>query len=260
MEQLRYVIAGLGLTIHSQNSEKIKSSFASFLPFYVNEFPKRTVHLFDFFTGLTLDIKGEKIYSFDWEGTRCDIYMTESHYCVRFFITEIESYIIRADKEWKVINSDIKEINDRTLNCLSFFIMFGYCFASVPHNTLLIHASVVVYNDKAMVFQGKSGTGKSTHSRLWLENIKDTHLLNDDNPVVIIDDSGILNVYGSPWSGKTPCYINKHYEIAGFVRLSQANENKLTKLSLSKSFASILPSTRNMVWDKRVHENLCNTI
>ena len=116
------------------------------------------------------------------------------------------------------------------------------------------------HNEKAMVFQGKSGTGKSTHSQLWRKNGKGTYLLNDDNPVIRIDDSGILYVYGSPWSGKTPCYLNKKFEVAAFVRLSQAKENKLQKLSLGKSFASLLPSCSNMIWDKRVHETICSTI
>ena len=53
---------------------------------------------------------------------------------------------------------------------------------------------------------GKSGTGKSTHSRLWLKYIPDTKLLNDDNPAVRIMDNNTIMIYGTPWSGKTPCY------------------------------------------------------
>ena len=61
---------------------------------------------------------------------------------------------------------------------------------------------------------GKSGTGKSTHSRLWLENVPGATLLNDDNPIVRLTLVGAI-VYGSPWSGKTPCYKNESAPLAG---------------------------------------------
>ncbi|MBP9986600.1 MAG: hypothetical protein KBT44_01565, partial [Bacteroidales bacterium] len=48
-------------------------------------------------------------------------------------------------------------------------LMLLFAFASCPHNTLEIHASVICNSGRAFLFLGKSGTGKSTHSRLWLE-------------------------------------------------------------------------------------------
>ena len=63
--------------------------------------------------------------------------------------------------------------------------MLQFTLYSCFRNTLLMHASVVKYRGRGYAFLGKSGTGKSTHSRLWLENIPDTSLLNDDNPVLL---------------------------------------------------------------------------
>src|SRR5690606_24548491 len=92
---------------------------------------------------------------------------------------------------------------------LSWFIMVAYGQRCLLYRAILIHASVVSCAGKAYAFLGKSGTGKSTHSRLWLRHIAGTELLNDDNPAIRIEPDGRVFVYGTPWSGKTPCYKNK---------------------------------------------------
>ena len=99
------------------------------------------------------------------------------------------------------------------------------------------------------MFLGKSGTGKSTHSRLWIENIAGTVLLNDDNPVVRVHGDDVT-VYGTPWSGKTPCYRNENVPLKAFVRLSQAPYNRMERLPLLNSYASLLPSCSCMRWDR----------
>ena len=55
-------------------------------------------------------------------------------------------------------------------------------------DTLAIHSSCIVYRDKAVLFLGESGTGKSTHTRLWRENIPEAVLLNDDSPMIRVED------------------------------------------------------------------------
>ena len=92
-----------------------------------------------------------------------------------------------------------------------------------------------------MLFLGESGTGKSTHTRLWLKYIPDSHLLNDDCPVLAVEN-GEAVVYGSPWSGKTHCYHQLRFPLAAAVRLSQAPFNKIHKLSVVESFSSLHPS------------------
>ena len=86
--------------------------------------------------------------------------------------------------------------------------MLCYAFAGAYEQTLLVHASVPQIGTTAFLFQGLSGTGKSTHSQLWRTHIPQVELLNDDNPVVRITADGRISVWGTPWSGKTPCYRN----------------------------------------------------
>ncbi len=132
---------------------------------------------------------------------------------------------------------------------MSNALMLLYTYRTAPYDTLMVHASVIASDGGGYMFLGKSGTGKSTHSRLWLENVAGTALLNDDNPVVRVNGEDVI-VYGTPWSGKTPCYKNENVPLKAFVRLSQAPYNRIERLPLLNSYASLLPSCSCMRWDR----------
>lgn len=138
-------------------------------------------------------------------------------------------------------------------------LMLTYAFASATMGTLLVHASVIKHDGAGYLFLGKSGTGKSTHSSLWLKHIKDSELLNDDNPVIRVSEGGAV-VYGSPWSGKTPCYKNDSASIGAFVQIRQSPENCILKERALHAFAILLPSMSTMKWDKRVHDGICDSV
>ena len=127
--------------------------------------------------------------------------------------------------------------------------VLAFSLASARFDTLMVHSSVVSHNGKGWMFLGKSGTGKSTHSRLWLENIKGCSLMNDDHPVIRIVD-GVAYVFGSPWSGKTPCYKNVSAPIGGIVRLNQAPYNSISRPDVLRSYAALVPSFSGISWDK----------
>jgi hypothetical protein len=126
-----------------------------------------------------------------------------------------------------------------------------YDLATAGKDTLHVHAAVVSCGGKGYLFLGPSGTGKSTHAQLWIKHIGGTELVNDDNPVV---RDGV--VYGSPWSGKTPCYRNVSVPIGGIVRLSQAPYNKIRRLSGIEAYVDLAESVGGKVWDSRIAEGL----
>ena len=130
-----------------------------------------------------------------------------------------------------------------------------YDLATAGKDTLHVHAAVVSCGGKGYLFLGPSGTGKSTHAQLWLKHFEGTELVNDDNPVV---RDGI--VYGSPWSGKTPCYRNVSYPIGGIVMLSQAPYNKIRRLSGIEAYVDLAESVGGMPWNIRISENLHQTM
>ena len=133
-------------------------------------------------------------------------------------------------------------------------LMVLYALATADRQTALFHAAVVSYEGKGYMFLGPSGTGKSTHAGLWLRYIAGTALVNDDNPVV---RDGV--VYGSPWSGKTPCYRNVHYPLGGIVVLSQAPYNRIQRLSGLHAYAALVASISGKRWDARIADGLHQT-
>ena len=138
-------------------------------------------------------------------------------------------------------------------------LMIMFALATADKGTVLFHAAVVSYEDRGYMFLGPSGTGKSTHASLWQRYIAGTALVNDDNPVVRIDEDGTATVYGSPWSGKTPCYRNVSYPLSGIVVLSQAPYNKIQRLSGIYAYAALVESISGKRWDERIADGLHQT-
>lgn len=139
-------------------------------------------------------------------------------------------------------------------------LMLIFAFAGASHQTLLIHASCVGYGDWAFPFTAKSGTGKSTHSSLWLKHIEGSELINDDNPVIRIENDGTPYLYGSPWSGKTPCYRNVKRRLGAVVQIERALQNSIERLSVVHAFAILLPSCSSMKWDEQLNDHLCQSL
>ena len=83
--------------------------------------------------------------------------------------------------------------------------------------------------------------------------------MNDDNPVVRIVDGRTI-IFGSPWSGKTPCYRNISAPVGAITRIEQKPENTIHRLTTIESFATLLPAVSSMKWDRRVYMGICDTI
>lgn len=147
---------------------------------------------------------------------------------------------------------------DVSLLRFGLWMMFGVVLSE--NSAIAIHSSVIVSHDRAVLFLGESGTGKSTHTRLWRENIEGAKLLNDDSPIVRVVD-GKAVVFGSPWSGKTPCYKNLCFPIAGFCRLSQAPHNLIRRLHPLAAIGALLPSCPPaFAHDDYLQDGICTTL
>jgi len=193
----------------------------------------------------------------------------------RFCFEESDEHYIttvlgeKGQMNWKMFSSkDFKKAKifanivdkEQQNGILSWLMMVSYGQAVLPYRTIMIHGSVIKQGNKAFVFLGKSGTGKSTHSRLWLQHIPGTSLLNDDNPAIRINDNNEVEIFGTPWSGKTPCYKNEKANLTAIIRLRQAPENKLAWLSDTQAFIGLLPSTSSIRWNRRLFDLMNNTV
>lgn len=138
-------------------------------------------------------------------------------------------------------------------------LMLAFAFAGAYQETLLIHASCIVSGEKGYPFTAKSGTGKSTHTSLWMKHIEGCELLNDDNPIIRVIN-GQAFIYGSPWSGKTPCYRNVKVRLGAIVNIERAKRNYIERLPVVQAFASLLPSCSSMKWDEELYGNQCQIL
>ena len=146
----------------------------------------------------------------------------------------------------------VRESPRSMLFAINNSLMLLYAFASAPYMTLEMHASVIGNGGKGYLFLGKSGTGKSTHSSLWLKYIEGSELMNDDNPVLRVGEDGVTRVYGSPWSGKTPCYRNVSAPVGAIVRIRQAKHNTITRQNVLEAYASVYSSCSGFKADKKI--------
>lgn len=165
-----------------------------------------------------------------------------------------------SDKSFKLIKASIQWSDPYAGKALCALIMIAFAQSAVLRQTLLLHASVVENNGRGYAFLGKSGTGKSTHSGLWIKHIEGTRLLNDDNPAISVGVDGKVYIYGTPWSGKTPCYRNSKVPLTAFVRLEQASFNKFMQCSDGKALITLLPSCSSMRWNICLYTALCDTL
>lgn len=205
--------------------------------------------------------------------TLSESYIADSNSDSQFYATEngyLYSIVSRSNNQHPAlfyidsttnnIVTDIRATDNISLAVLRFgiWVMFGTVL--LKHNAVAIHSSVIVADGRGVLFLGESGTGKSTHTRLWRENIEGARLLNDDSPIVRIVD-GEVRVYGSPWSGKTPCYKSEFYPMAGLCRLSQAPHNRIVRLSNLRAIGALLPSCPPIfAHDSALQDMICTTV
>ena len=204
------------------------------------------------------------VWGFDIDNGRCVLSKQDNFYWLRIFDTKgILSLQMEMERGHPGIRTGCRLIHmkrvgtvDKNLSGsiagtvmvpdpdhLRFALWMGMAFAVIPGMAAPVHASVIIHQGQAVVFLGESGTGKSTHTRLWLHNISGCSLLNDDSPILRFHQpEKAIYIYGSPWSGKGRAYHAEGYPVAAIVRLEQAPANKTHRLNIIKSFAALYPS------------------
>lgn len=256
-----FKVAGHIIAIEADGSIDILHLLPGFRPFEWNGCGEAVISV-NVSTTWDWDICGKEVGQFDVGGTNHGVYMTNDG-GYQFEVSDVSGYLcarMQVNRDFSVCKVRLydgtwSQQNFGLNNCM----MMAYAFATAESDTLLIHSSVIRCNGKGYLMTAPSGTGKSTHTRLWYENITGCDLMNDDNPVIrIVDDKPM--VFGSPWSGKTPCYRNIQAPIGGIVRIQQKTENSIRRLKPVEAFAMLLPACSSMKWDARVYSGVCDSI
>lgn len=125
----------------------------------------------------------------------------------------------------------------------SLAVYRAICERLVARDVVLFHCSALAYRQRGYLFAAPSGTGKSTHTRLWREVLGDAvRMINDDKPLLKVTSEEV-KVYGTPFAGKEGLQENSSAPVAGIVLLHQAESNCIRRLSSQEAYPMLLNQT-----------------
>lgn len=125
-------------------------------------------------------------------------------------------------------------------------IRFTFLVKAQMEGLFALHSSSILYQGRAWLFAGPSGTGKSTHAALW-ERIFETPLLNGDLNLIGISD-GVPVVYGIPWCGTSGIYTTKNHPLGGITLLKRAPENSALPLTADEQQLKVMHRLISPSW------------
>lgn len=156
-------------------------------------------------------------------------------------VAEPDITIHLSDEYYKDFTESYPEIDEETRE----YICTGAEFygALISFGGFFLHSSAVMMDGKAYLFSAPSGTGKSTHTSLWLERFAGrAQILNDDKPAIrVIDDE--IRVFGTPWSGKSDSSVNTDVALAGICFLERDTVNRIEEISKEEGIKEVLNQT-----------------
>ena len=259
-------IAGFRFRFDGPNLAGFIGAMPFFRPFFVSA--ESTGH--DFLVSEEIDEEGVSRLAERLEGRDSYFYVAFEDVECRFY-RDGDMIVFHMREEhsgkelWEAWN--IGDTTVRTSIVRATATMYRYAlwtavnFLTCLHGCLAIHCSANVFDDRTVIFLGESGTGKSTHTRLLRERYPESFLLNDDSPFIRVMPDGGVQVFGSPWSGKTPCYKAEAYPLAAIVRLSQAPYNRIHRLNPIQAIGALLPSAPPALnYTEETSDAVCNYI
>ncbi|MBR1554793.1 MAG: hypothetical protein IJ644_05285 [Oscillospiraceae bacterium] len=178
------------------------------------------------------------------------IYEQVHHLCQDYRTDEPEDYavcITEADIQYeqeKSRKTDIAEGRrpyDCTPEYLEELAVYRKIADKMPdYDTFLFHGSVIAVDGQAYLFTAKSGTGKSTHTRLWREMLGEKAVMvNDDKPLIRIGKDAVT-VFGTPYNGKHRLGCNISVPLKAVCILERGEENRIRNITKSEAYTMLL--------------------
>lgn len=145
-------------------------------------------------------------------------------------------------------------------NMLMFNVMSTLMsYASQMHSSFVFHSSSICHNGEGIAFSAKSGTGKSTHTKLWIDNFPGTFILNDDTPLITQGKDNEFYLSGTPWAGTTGINRNVTVPLKALVFLERDKENSITRISPPEAMPLFFSGIKTPLTD-RMLSNCLDTL
>lgn len=149
----------------------------------------------------------------------------------------------------------LEQQNDVSLTIVDyiFFIIRDCFFIFLQQNGIIaVHSSSIIYNDKAYLFSASSGTGKTTHTDMWVKEYNVKILDGDVTAICMID--GQPFAYGLPWCGTSGHYLNECVALGGIIFIAKSCHNSLSKLTPFEAILRIAARCFTPTWTQEQSE------
>lgn len=161
--------------------------------------------------------------------------------CGNYIVEEEPLFTVEASEEElarEIAQSDdaVKGYPDLQGYSESVCIYRKICMKLPQYNAFLFHSAAVEYKGRAYLFSAPSGTGKTTHLKLWMKNYGDRlQIINGDKPVLRFAENGGFTVYGTPWSGKEGWQNNCSAPLGGICFLFRGETNRIGQITAAEA-------------------------
>ena len=169
----------------------------------------------------------------------CSDYLTDepADYSITTTQADIDFEREKSAREDEVEGIPIRHFSDSYLEELAVYRKIAEIM--LDFDTVLFHGSVVAVDDVGYLFTAKSGTGKSTHTRLWREYFGERAVMvNDDKPLLHIAD--IVTAYGTPYNGKHRLSTNISVPLNAICILNRSADNHIKPISFEQAYNMLL--------------------
>ena len=180
------------------------------------------------FTICIADLNIRCVTNHEYSRKLCRDYITEAPADLSVVITPED---IQKEIEWQKTQEETSHShNEAYIESLALYRKI--CTELALKDTVLIHGSCLMKDGTAFLFCAPSGTGKSTHTRLWRQVFGDeVVMINDDKPLARISGDGIPLIFGTPWNGKHHLGANISAPLKNICFLQRGERNELVSFN-----------------------------
>lgn len=194
------------------------------------------------------------------------IYMEIHRMCEKYITNESQEFFVsiqpedvtyergKSEAEDKKEGIPVRHFSEEYLETLAVYRKISELL--INKDILLLHGSVIAVDGQGYLFTAKSGTGKSTHTRMWCELFGERAvIINDDKPLLHITDK-CITAYGTPWDGKHHLSSNISVPLKGICILERDTTNHIKRIVKSQAYPILLQQSYHSSNIKRMEKTL----